>query len=93
MKIKQVLDSISSRHLRRLLRGLYHRKGPRRRPYNPLSMLKAQLLKHLLRIPSDRRLSLRLKHDRRAARACEFRKGIPSHSLFTHFRHRMGEET
>ncbi len=55
-------------------------------------MLKAQLLKHLLRIPSDRRLSLRLKHDRRAARACGFRR-TPSHSLFTHFRRRLGEET
>ena len=92
MKIKQVLDSISSRSLRRLLRGLYHRNGPGRKPYNPLSMLKAQLLKHLLRIPSDRRLSLRLKHDRKAARACGFRR-TPSHSLFTHFRRRLGEET
>jgi len=56
-------------------------------------MLKAQLLKHLLRIPSDRRLALRLKHDRKAARACGFRKGTPSHGLFTHFRHRLGDET
>ena len=93
MKIKQVLDSVSSRRLSRLLRGLYHRKGPGRKPYNPMSMLKAQLLKHLLRIPSDRRLALRLKHDRKAARACRFRKRTPSHSLFTHFRHRLGEET
>jgi len=56
-------------------------------------MLKAQLLKHLLRIPSDRRLALRLRHDRRAARACGFGKRTPSHGLFTHFRHRLGEET
>jgi transposase len=93
VKIKQVLDSINTRRLRSLLRGLYHRKGPGRKPYNPLSMLKAQLLKHLLRIPSDRRLSLRLKCDRGAARACGFRKRTPSHGLFTHFRHRLGEET
>jgi len=57
VKIKQVLDSVNSRRLRSLLRGLYHREGPGRKPYNPLSMLKAQLLKHLLRIPSDRRLA------------------------------------
>ena len=93
MKIKRVLDSINHRSLRRLLRGLYHRKGPGRKPYNPLSMLKAQLLNHLLRIPSDRRLALRLKHDWRAARACRFRKRTPSHGLFTQFRHRLGEET
>jgi transposase len=92
VKIKRVLDSINLRGLRRLLRGLYHRKGPGRKPYNPLSMLKAQLMKHLLRIPSDRRLALRLKHDLQAARACRFRKRTPSHGLFTQFRHRLGEE-
>jgi hypothetical protein len=55
-------------------------------------MVKAQLLKHLLRIPSDRRLALRLKHDRRAARTCGFRNQTPSHGLFTQFRHRLGQE-
>jgi transposase len=88
-----VLDSVDSKKLRRLLRGFYHRRGPGRKPYNPLSMLKAQILKHLLRIPSDRRLALRLKHDWRAARACRFRKRTPSHGLFTQFRHRLGEES
>ena len=93
MKIRQVLNSVNARPVRRLLRGLYHRKGPGRKPYNPLSMLKAQLLKHLLRIPSDRRLALRLKHDMRAARAYGFMKHTPSHGLFIHFRKRLGEET
>jgi transposase len=88
-----VLNSINTTHTRRLLKGLYHKKGPGRKPYNPLNMLKAQLLKHLLRIPSDRRLSLHLKHDRRAARTCGFKKHTPSHSLFTHFRKRLGEDT
>ncbi len=88
-----MLNSINTNHTRRSLKGLYHTKGPGRKPYNPLNILKAQLLKHLLRRPSDRRLALRLKHDKRTARAYEFRKHIPSHSLFTHFRHRLGEET
>jgi len=56
-------------------------------------MLKAQLTKHILRIISDRRLALRLKNDRKVARACGFRTQTPSHSLFTQFRHRLGEET
>ncbi len=57
-------------------------------------MFKAQLLKHLLQIPSDRRLAIRLKRDRRLARACGFRRRrTPSHGLFTQFRHRLGEET
>ncbi|MCW3990482.1 MAG: transposase [Candidatus Bathyarchaeota archaeon] len=93
MKIKQVLNSVNTKHTRRLLKGFYHKKGPGRKPLNPLAMLKAQLMKHLLRIPSDRRLALRLRHDRRTAKACGFKKQTPSHSLFTHFRHRLGEET
>ena len=36
--------------------SLYHGEGAGRKPYDPISMLKAQLLKHLLRVPSDRRL-------------------------------------
>jgi transposase len=55
-------------------------------------MLKAQLAKHLLRIISDRRLALRLRNDRKVARACGFRRQTPSHGLFTHFRHRLGED-
>ena len=88
-----MLNSVNTPHTRRLLKGFYHKKGPGRKPYNPMSMLKAQLLKHLLRIPSDRRLALRLKHDTRAARKCGFRKQTPSHGLFTHFRHRLGHDT
>ena len=56
-------------------------------------MLKAQMTKHLLNIISDRRLALRLRSDHRVARACGFRSRTPSHGLFTHFRHRLGEET
>ena len=93
VKIKQVLDSVNSTHIRRTLKGLYYRKVPGRKPYKPFSMLKAQLLKHLLRIPSDRRLDLRLKHDTRAARARGYKKQTPSHGLFTHFRHKLGEDT
>jgi len=88
-----VLNSVNTKHIRHLLRDLYHRKGPGRKPINPISILKAQLLKHLLSIPSDRRLALRLKHDKRAAKACGFRKQTPSHGLFTHFRHRLGQNT
>ena len=93
MKIKQVLNSVNIKHIRRLLRNHYHRKGPGRKPINPMAMLKAQLLKHLLRIPSDRRLALRLRHDRRTANACGFKKQTPSHGLFTHFRHRLRQDT
>lgn len=89
MKIRQVLNSVNTPHTRRLFKGFYHKKGPGRKPIDPLAMLKAQLLKHILRMPSDRRLSLLLKHDRRTAKACGFKKQTPSHGLFTHFRHRL----
>jgi len=88
-----VLDSLNLDQIRTNLEDHYHRKGPGRKPINPLSMLKAQLAKHLLNIISDRRLALRLKHDHKVARACGFRGRTPSHGLFTHLRHRLGEET
>jgi len=70
----------------------YHGEGAGRKPYPPVSMLKAQLLKHLRRIPSDRRLALLLKRNKRVARACGFRWKTPSHGLFTQFRHRLGRD-
>ncbi len=41
--------------------SLYHSEGDGRKPYDPVSMLKAQLLKYLKRIPSDQRLTLSLR--------------------------------
>ena len=93
LNVKRVLDSLNLDHIRTDLATHYHIDGPGRTPINPLSMLKAQLAKHLLNIISDRRLALRLKHDHKAARACGFRRQTTSHGLFTHFRHRLGEET
>ena len=52
-------------------------------------MLKAQILKYLRCIPSDRRLALLLKWDRELASACGFKHETPSHGLFTQFRRRL----
>jgi len=90
--IKQVLDSLNLECIRGFLRSLYHGAGPGRKPYPPVSMLKAQLLKQLLRVPSDRRLALLLKRNRKMAKACGFKPKTPSHGLFTHFRHRLGRD-
>jgi transposase len=90
--IKQVLGSLNLGCIRGFLMSLYHGAGPGRKPYDPVSMLKAQLLKHLLRVPSDRRLALLLKSNRKMARACGFRRKTPSHGLFTQFRHRLGKD-
>ena len=65
-----MLGSLNLGSIRGFLTSLYHGAGPGRKPYDPVSMLKAQLLKHLLRVPSDRRLALLLKRNRRVARAC-----------------------
>lgn len=92
MSIKQVLGSLNLDSIRGFLTSLYHREGAGRRPYDPVSVLKAQLLKHLLRIPSDRRLALLLKGDGRVAEACGFGRRTPSHGLFTQFRHRLGRD-
>lgn len=87
-----MLCSLNLGSIRRFLTSLYHKAGPGRKPYNPVSMLKAQLLKHLLRVPSDRRLALLLKRNRKMAEACGFRRRTPSHGLFTQFRHRLGKD-
>jgi hypothetical protein len=92
LNVKRVLDSLNNDQIRNDLENHYH-NGPGRRPYKPLSMLKAQLIKHLLRIPSDRRLALRLGDDHKIARACGFRSRTPSHGPFTQFKRRVGEET
>jgi transposase len=92
LNVKRVLDSLNLDQIHNTLRNHYHKQGSGRKPLNPLSMLKAQLAKHLLRIISDRRLALRLRNDRKVARACGFRRHTPSHGLFTHFRYRLGEE-
>ena len=69
MNIKRVLDSLNLDQIRTDLADHYHTDGPGRTPITPLSMLKAQLAKHLLNIISDRRLALRLRSDHRVARA------------------------
>ena len=92
MSIKRVLGSLNLGSIRGFLTSLYHGEGAGRKPYNPVSMLKAQVLKHLRRVPSDRRLSLLLKRSRRMARVCGFKRETPSHGLFTQFRHRLGKE-
>jgi hypothetical protein len=92
LNVERVLDSLNLDGIRIILWKQYHNTGPGRRPIDPLTMLKAQLIKHLLQIPSDRRLALRLRRDHRLSRACGFRRRTPSHGLFTQFRHRLGEE-
>ena len=92
MGIRQVLSSLNLGCIHGFLMSLYHGEGAGRKPYPPVSMLKAQLLKHLLRIPSDRRLALLLKRNRKMAKACGFRRKTPSHGLFTHFRNRLGKD-
>ena len=72
------------------LTSLYHEAGAGRKPIPPIYMLKAQVLKYLWRVPSDRRLALLLKMNRKAAKACGFKQKTPSHGLFTQFRSRLG---
>jgi len=92
LSIKLVLRSLNLGSIRGFLTSLYHKVGRGRKPYPAVCMLKAQLLKHLWRVPSDRRLALLLKRNKRVARACGFRRETPSHGLFTQFRHRLGKD-
>ena len=86
-----MLKSLNLGSVRGFLTSRYHKVGRGRKPYPAVSMLKAQLLKHLRRIPSDRRLALLLKRNKRDARTCGFRRKTPSHGLFTQFRIGLAE--
>jgi len=55
-------------------------------------MLKAQILKYLKHVPSNRRLALLQRWNKRLAGACHFKRKTPSHGLFTQFRHRLGRD-
>jgi transposase len=87
-----VLCSLNLCSVSGFLTSLYHRTGAGRTPYNPVCMLRAQILKYLWRVPSDRRLSLLLKRNKQVARACGFKQKTPSHGLFTHFRQRLSKD-
>ncbi len=86
-----MLGSLILGSIRGFLMSRYHGEWADKKPYSPVSMLKTQLLKHLRCIPSDRRLALLLKRNKRVARACGFRRKTPSHGLFTKFRHSLAE--
>jgi len=44
LNVKRVLDSLNLDQIQTELTEHYHKTGPGRHPYNPLSMLKAQLV-------------------------------------------------
>jgi transposase len=92
LSIRQLLGSLDLGCVRGFLASLYHGAGVGRKTVPPVSLLKAQLLKHLLRVPSDRRLALLLKKNKLIAGACDFRWKTPSHGLFTQFRCRLGRD-
>ncbi|MGD0804698.1 MAG: hypothetical protein ABSA11_11575 [Candidatus Bathyarchaeia archaeon] len=52
MNVKHVLDSLNLDQIRTQLENLYHSEGPGRKPFNPLSMLKAQLTNTCYRYPA-----------------------------------------
>ena len=71
--------------------SLFHGEGAGKKFYPPVSMLKAQLLKHLLCIPSDSRPALLLKWNRKVAKVCSLKRKTPSSGLFTQFKHSLAD--
>jgi IS5 family transposase len=73
----------------------YHEEGtPGRPPRNPLGLFKAQVVKRLESIPSDRALVRRLKSDSNLRRVCEIKENEKPYSrnVFSEFRKRVGPE-
>ena len=59
-----MLGSLNLGCIRGFLLSFYHGEGAGRKPYPPVSMLKAQLLKHLFRVPSDRARVILISRDK-----------------------------
>jgi transposase len=75
-----------------VLTGAYHRVGPGRPPFNPLSLLRFKVILVLKGYRSQRALEREVRVDSRVGRLCGFDESIPSHSTIVRFERRVGFE-
>lgn len=78
--------------IRDMLMCAYHRFGPGRPPFNPLSLLHFKVILVLKGYRSQRALEREVKVDSRVRRLCGFGESIPSHSTIVRFERRIGFE-
>jgi transposase len=91
--IKIIFDNIDWSFIHPLVRERYKLSHQGADGYDPISLLKAQLLIYLGEVSSDRKLASALRYNARLCLLCGFNfLKTPSNSTFTNFRDRLGEE-
>lgn len=91
--IKIIFDTIDWSFIHPLVKKKYKHSHQGADGYDPISLLKAQLLIYLGEVSSDRKLATALSYNARLCLLCGFNfLKTPSNSTFTRFRDRLGEE-
>ena len=91
--IKVIFDTIDWSFVHPLVQGNYSKTAQGADGYDPLSLLKSQLLIYLGEVSSDRRLVSALRYNARPCLLCGFNfLKTPSNGTFTNFRDRLGDE-
>ena len=89
--IKVIFDNIDWSFIHPLVKDRYSPQGAE--GYEPISLMKAQLLIYLREVSSDRKLASALRYNARLCLLCGFNfLRTPSNGTFTNFRDRLGEE-
>ena len=91
--IKVIFDTIDWSFVHPLVQGKYSKTAQGADGYDPISLLKPQLLIYLGEVSSDRRLVSALRYNARLCLLCGFNfLKTPSNGTFTNFRDRLGDE-
>jgi len=90
--LEVLFDRLNLGRVKDVLMGAYHRFGPGRPPFNPLSMLRFKVILVLKGYRSQRALEREVRVDSRVRRLCGFDESIPSHSTIVRFERRVGFE-
>jgi transposase len=91
---KIIFDHMDWSFIHPLVKGKYSNSPQGAEGYDPISLLKAQLLIYLGEVGSDRKLVSALLYNGRLCLLCGFNfLKTPSNGTFTNFRDRLGDET
>jgi len=90
--LEVLFEHLNLGRIKDMLMGAYHRFGPGRPPFNPLSLLRFKVILVLKSCRSQRALEREVRVDSRVRRLCGFDESIPSHSTIVRFERRIGFE-
>jgi len=91
--VKIIFDNIDWSFVHPLVQERYSGNTRGADGYDPISLLKAQLLIYLGEVSSDRKLASALRYDARLCLLCGFNfLKTPSNGTFTNFRDRLGDD-